>query len=75
VLNQVRRHEDMRWRYSSTYSYPRHLMDVIGRLHVPAALPPGKELPLPTEHEAGSVPASVWTGCRREKHRYLTPAI
>jgi len=31
-------------------------MEVIGQLHAPAALSPGKEFPLPTAYKAGWVP-------------------
>jgi hypothetical protein len=41
---------------------------VSGQLHAPAALLPGKELPLPTPigYEAGWVPEPVWTLWRRQ---------
>jgi hypothetical protein len=29
------------WRYRSTFSWPRHWLEVSGQLHAPAALPPG----------------------------------
>jgi hypothetical protein len=41
------------WRYSSTHSWPRHLMDVIGQLHAPAALPPGKSPWYPLDRRLG----------------------
>jgi hypothetical protein len=38
-----------RWLEVSLHNFwPRHEMEVSGRLHVPAALPPGKEAPVPT---------------------------
>jgi hypothetical protein len=39
---------------------------VSGQLHAPAALPPGKEPPVPTAYEAGWVPEAVWTMWRTE---------
>jgi hypothetical protein len=42
-------------------------MEMSGHLHAPAALPPGKEPPLPIEQEAEWTPEQVWTRCRREK--------
>jgi hypothetical protein len=33
---------------------------VSGQLHTPAALPPGKEPPVPTGQEAGWAPEPVW---------------
>jgi hypothetical protein len=33
--------------YRSTFSWLRHELEVSGQLHAPAALPPGKELPVP----------------------------
>jgi hypothetical protein len=35
------------WRFSSTHSEPRHLMEVSGQLHAPAALLQRKEPPVP----------------------------
>jgi hypothetical protein len=42
-------------------------MEVSGQLHVPAALPLGKEPTVPTGQEAGWAPEPVWTLWRREK--------
>jgi hypothetical protein len=42
-------------------------MEVSGQLHVPAALPPGKEPPVSTGYEAGWAPGMVrtlWNGER-----------
>jgi hypothetical protein len=36
-------------------------MEVIGQLHAPAALPPGKKPPVPVGLEAGWAPEPVWT--------------
>jgi hypothetical protein len=36
------------WRYSSIHSWPQHLRGISDQLHVPAALPPGKEPLVPT---------------------------
>jgi len=33
---------------------------VSGHLYVPAALPPGKEPPVPTVYEAGWAPELIW---------------
>jgi hypothetical protein len=38
---------------------------VSGQLHVPAALPPGKERPVPIGYEIGWTPEPVWTTWRR----------
>jgi hypothetical protein len=45
MLNQLsitpwRRMEE--WMHRSTFSWPRHYLEVSGQLHAPAALPPGK---------------------------------
>jgi hypothetical protein len=32
------------WMYRSTFSWPRHWLEVTGQLHAPSALPPGKSL-------------------------------
>jgi hypothetical protein len=42
-------------------------MEVSGQLHDLAALPPGKESPVPIAYEAAWTPEPVWTLCRREK--------
>jgi hypothetical protein len=42
-------------------------MEVSGQLHDTAALPPGKELPVPIGYEAGWAPESVWLRWRRQK--------
>jgi hypothetical protein len=47
-----------RWMYGSTYSVPRHKMEVSGQLHAPAALPPG-ERALGTHWIVGWVGPSV----------------
>jgi hypothetical protein len=39
------------WMYRSTFSWPRHELEVSGQLHAPAALPPGKEPPVPIGQE------------------------
>jgi hypothetical protein len=48
VLNKAPRKEDVlgEWRYSSTHSCSRHLMEVSVQLHASAALPSGKEPPV-----------------------------
>jgi hypothetical protein len=55
VLNYAPRHEDVleEWMYSSTYSLTSALDGGGGQLHVPAALPPRKEPPLPIGEEGG----------------------
>jgi hypothetical protein len=55
------------WRYSSTRSWPLHLMEMSGQLHSPAALFPGKESMVPIGQEAGWTPEPVWTRWWREK--------
>jgi hypothetical protein len=39
-------------------------MKVSGQLHVPAALLPGKELPVPIGYEVGWTPDPAWTTWR-----------
>jgi hypothetical protein len=41
-------------------------LEVSGQLHVPAALPPGKETPVPIGYEAGWASETDWTTCRGE---------
>jgi hypothetical protein len=41
-------------------------MEVSGELHAPAALPPGKEPPVPVGYDAGWATEQVWTTWRRE---------
>jgi hypothetical protein len=36
-------------------------MEVIGQLHTPAAVPPGKEHPVAIRYEVGWAPEPVWT--------------
>jgi hypothetical protein len=62
--------------YRSTFSWPRHWLEVSGQLHAPAALPPGKEPPVPFEYEVGWTAEPVWTIWRSENsypHRDLNP--
>jgi len=42
-------------------------MELSGQFHVPAALAPGKELPVPTGQEPGWDPEPVLTRWHREK--------
>ena len=49
------------YRYSPTFSWPRHLDGVGGQHHAPVALPPGKD-PVTIVQEAGWAPGPVWTG-------------
>jgi hypothetical protein len=42
-------------------------MEVRGMLHATAALPPGKDTPVPIGYETGWVPELVWALLRREK--------
>jgi hypothetical protein len=42
-------------------------MEVGGQLQAPAALPRGKEPPVPIGKEAGWTPKTVWTLRKREK--------
>jgi hypothetical protein len=52
--------------YRSTFSWPRHYLEMSGELHAPAALPPGKEHPVHIGEEVGWTPEPVWTTWRRE---------
>jgi hypothetical protein len=54
------------WMYRSTFSWPRHLLEVSDQLHARAALPPGKEPPVSIGYEVGWTPEPVWTTWRRE---------
>jgi hypothetical protein len=47
-------------------------MEASGQLHAPAALPSGKEPPVPMEQEAGWAPEPAWTLWSKEK--CLSPA-
>jgi hypothetical protein len=42
-------------------------MEVDGELHVPAVLPPGKELPVPIEQEAGWAPRAGLSAVEKRK--------
>jgi hypothetical protein len=48
-------------------------MEVSGQLHAPAALPPGKDPPVPNGQEAGWAPESFWTQLRRDKKKHYCP--
>jgi hypothetical protein len=53
------------WMYRSTYSWPRHWLEVSSQIHPSAAFSPGKELLVPTGQEAGWAPEQVrgtWRG-------------
>jgi hypothetical protein len=54
------------WMYRSAFSWPRHKLELSGQLHAPAALPPGKEPPVPIGEEGRWTPEPVWTTWRRE---------
>jgi hypothetical protein len=54
------------WMYRSTFSWPRHKLEVSGQLHAPAALPPGKQPPVSIGYEAEWAPEPVWTTWRKE---------
>jgi hypothetical protein len=41
------------WMYRSTYSWSRHLLEMSGQLHAPAALPPEKEPPYALDRRLG----------------------
>jgi hypothetical protein len=45
LFNWAPHHEGVlwEWKYTPTHFWPRHLTEVCGQLHTPAALPPGKE--------------------------------
>jgi hypothetical protein len=46
-------------------------MEVIGKLHAPAALPSGRT-PVLINHEPGWAPETVWTFWKREKSHAFT---
>jgi hypothetical protein len=41
------------WMYRSTFSWPRHYLEVSGQLHAPAASPPGKSSRYPFYRRLG----------------------
>jgi hypothetical protein len=41
------------WMYRTKYSWPRHWLEVSGKLHVPAALPPEKDPRYPLYRRLG----------------------
>jgi hypothetical protein len=47
-------------------------IEVNGQLHAIAALPPGKESPVPIGYEAERAPEPVWTRWQKEKSLPLT---
>jgi hypothetical protein len=52
--------------YRSTFSWPRHYLEVSGQLHALAALPPEKEPQVPIGQEDGWNSEPVWTIWRSE---------
>jgi hypothetical protein len=59
-----------KWLYRSTFSWPRHKLEVSGQLHAPAALPPGKDPPVPLDRTLDE--AQNWSG-RRGEEEVLDP--
>jgi hypothetical protein len=55
------------WMYRSMYSRLRHYLEVSGQFHVPAALPPEKNSPVPIGQCAGWASEPGWTTWRGEK--------
>jgi hypothetical protein len=72
VLNKLSHWRRMgQWMYGSTYSWPRHWLEVSGQLHAPVALPPGKSPP-------STLWIGGWMGCRTclddvERKKNLAP--
>jgi hypothetical protein len=58
------------WKYSFTFSSPRHLLEVSGQLHVLATLLRGKEHPVPILIRGCVSPRAGLVDV--EKRRYLT---
>jgi hypothetical protein len=54
------------WVNRSTFSWPRHHLEMSSQVYAPAALPPKKEPPVPIGWEVGWAPEPVWTTWRRE---------
>jgi hypothetical protein len=52
------------------HSLPRHHLEVSGQLHAPAALPPGKERPVPIGYRLGELDAVV-----KRKTSLILPGI
>ena len=46
-------------RFRPSHSQPRHYLEVSGKVHVPAALPPAEKLAT-IEQEAGWAPGTDW---------------
>jgi hypothetical protein len=49
-------------------------MEGSGQLHAPAALSPGKELPVPIGYETGWAPEPIWTRCSCRELNSSRPA-
>jgi hypothetical protein len=56
-----------KWKYVSTLRMPRHKVKVSSQVHAPAALPPGKQIPVPIEQKNSCDLLSFWTLEEREK--------
>jgi hypothetical protein len=54
------------WMYRSTFSWPRHYLEVSGQLHAPAALFPENIPSYPLDRRARWISEPVWTTWRRE---------
>jgi hypothetical protein len=54
------------WMYTSTFSWPRHYLEVRVQFHDTSALSPGKELVVSIGKECWEVQVAVWTSRRRK---------
>jgi hypothetical protein len=76
VLNYLRTKPWRRmgeWKYRSTFSWPRHQLEVSGQLDAPAALPPGKRPLYPVDRRLG-VPQNLY-GLYREGKILSLPGL
>jgi hypothetical protein len=55
--------------YRSTFSWPRHWLEMRGQIHGPAALLPEKDPPVSIGQEVGWTPEPVWMMWRCENSR------